>query len=136
MADRSDDYTLHPYDGYAAYVAGVRNFSNHSHVAFINDKNVKVYGSMPHALIHQYKNNINDLLNDYTKMFDSISLLVDFNNDIIKTLSSIDKKYIKKINSIRIDTSKNMIDKTLIEKGYNQKQFCGVNHKLISIIRE
>lgn len=136
MADRSDDYIMHPYDGYAAYVAGVRNFSNYSHVAFINDKNVKVYGSMPHALIHQYKNDINALLNDYIKMFPSVSLLVDFSNDIIKTLSSIDQKYIKYINSIRIDTSKNIIDQSLNNKNKQNKKLQGVNHELIILVRD
>ncbi len=136
MADRSDDYLLHPYDGYAAYVGGVRNYSNYSHVAFIKDKNVKVYGSMPHALIHQYENNMNALLNDYIKEYPQVSLLVDFGNDIIKTLSSIDKKYYKNITSIRIDTSKTLIDQSLQKLKFKGKEYQGVNHKLITIIRE
>lgn len=137
MSDRSDDYTLHPYDGYAAYVAGVRNFTNYSHIEFIKDlPNINVFGSMPHALIHQYKNNINKLLEDYLMINKTVTLLVDFSNDIISTLKIIDKKYYKKITAIRIDTSINMVDKSLVNKKVSLNKIKGVNKYLIEIVRE
>ncbi len=135
MSDRSDDYTLHPYDGYSAYVAGVRNFSNYSHIDFINDDTVKVYGSLPHACIQQYHGDINALINDYLKLHDDISLLVDFDNDIIATLSTINETYWSHIKSIRLDTSKTNLDIGLKNSGHKLPADYGVSMNLVKMVR-
>ncbi len=135
MSDRSDDYTLHPYDGYSAYVAGVRNFSNHSHIDFINDDSVKVYGSLPHACIQQYHGDINTLINDYLKLHDDISLLVDFNNNIVGTLEMINEPYWSHIKSIRLDTSKTNLDISLEMSGHKLPSDYGVSMNLVKMVR-
>lgn len=133
MSDRSDDYRLHPYDGYAAYVAGVRKFSNYSHIEFIKNKeDVFVFGSMPHALIQQFDGNIIKTFEGYKKVCNDGSVLVDFNNDIISTLKELKPKF-QEINNIRLDTSINMIDKSLSK--YNPKQY-GVTTKLVKLVRK
>lgn len=133
MSDRSDDYRLQPYDGYAAYIGGVRNFSNYSHIKFIKQKNeVSVFGSMPHALIQQFDGNIIKTFEAYKKVANDGSILVDFDNDIIGTLKQLKPKF-KEIKNIRLDTSINMIDKSLIK--YRPKQY-GVTTKLVKLVRK
>ncbi len=118
MSDRSDDYHLHPYDGYAAYIAGVRSFSNESHVYFISNKNdVNVIGTMPHALIQQYHGDIVKVYHSFKQKFpnDKIVMLVDYDNDVIGTLEKL-KPYLNDIWGLRIDTSQKIIDKSIKNK--------------------
>lgn len=130
MSDRSDDYRMHPYDGYAAWVAGIYKFSNQSHLEFIKDKKCKVFGSMPHALIHQYQNNLSKLLDDYLLYEpNNACLLVDFDNDIIQTLANT-QQYFNRLSAIRIDTATDTIDQAVLEDNE-----CGITHNLVVKIR-
>ncbi len=135
MGDRSDDYHILPYDGYAAYVGGIRLFSNKAHIEFIEDKsNVHVVGTIPHALIQQFNGDIVKTYEAYTKYYpNEVTMLVDYDNDTINTLQQL-KPYFKHIDAIRIDTSKNMIDKS-IQKIKHTKDDYGSSHKLISLTR-
>ncbi len=132
MSDRSDDYRMHPYDGYSAYIAGIRQFSNHSHIALIKDKNLQVFGSMPHALIHQYNGDIVKTFLAYKKIkeYDGV-ILIDFNNDVINELKKL-TPYFDQIKGVRLDTSINMIDKSLQNR---TTKLYGVNDKLVRLVR-
>lgn len=133
MADRSCDYFNQPYDAYAAYLGGLNLFVSQAQVEFIkNDENVKVVGTMPHALIQQYQNNINELILDFSEINNTknIFCLLDYENNVIKTLEEI-KNSFEYLGGIRLDTSSNMIDKSL----ENEKLY-GVNNKLIKIVKE
>lgn len=134
MADRSDDYQLHPYDGYAAYTAGVRKFSNDSHIALISQNDTQVVGTMPHALIQQYGGDIVAALKAYLKCDSkNVTVLIDFENDILKTITQL-IPYFKQITGIRIDTSKSVIDKSLVNLP-NAKTLNGVNPLLVKKAR-
>ncbi|MGL4951043.1 MAG: hypothetical protein ACRC4M_04410 [Mycoplasma sp.] len=135
MADRSDDYQLHPYDGYSAYVAGIRLFSNQSHIELLNDgHDAKIVGTMPHALIHQFNGDIVKTLNAYRKLYpDNVVILVDFENDVLKTLSEL-KPYFDKVQGIRIDTSSSLLDESLSK--YKRAEDYGVSHNLILMVRK
>lgn len=135
MSDRSDDYQLQPFDGYAAYVAGIRNFSNKAHAAFINDKQVRICGTMPHALIHQFNGDIVATYNAYIKLDKkNVIMLIDFDNDVLQTLALL-KPYFANIHGVRIDTSKSVVDKCLTSLP-NAKELYGVNDLLIKKVRE
>ncbi|MCQ2748048.1 MAG: hypothetical protein MJ223_02160 [Mycoplasmoidaceae bacterium] len=62
MGDRADLYLTQPYDGYAAYVGGLRIFTTEAHADFINDKKIKIVGTIPHALIQQFNGNLSKAL--------------------------------------------------------------------------
>lgn len=132
MADRNDDFRLMPYDAYSAYKAGIRIFTNNAHLQFIkNDENVKLIGTIPHSLIHQYKNDLKTLIRDFNKHINQKpTLLIDFNNDVIKTLESC-KEELENISAIRLDTSSNMVDKSLSKT----KENYGINSNLIFLVR-
>lgn len=121
MADRADLYLAQPYDGYAAWIGGINTFTTKAHVELIEDKKVKVVGTMPHALIQQFNGNLNKALWAYHKTLpkEKLSALVDYHNDVVNEIKKIDKDLKPLINSIRIDTSIRMCDKSLSNKQDN-----------------
>lgn len=134
MADRADVFATQPFDGYAAYVAGVRYFVTDAHLELIaNPKDCHVVGTIPHALIQQHNGNLENTLDHYKLCFknDQLSALVDYDNDVCKTIEEIASKF-PNLASIRIDTSKNVIDKSLPKS----KAFCGVNETLVKQARK
>ncbi len=132
MADRCNSYINQEYDGYAAYVAGVRNFTTKKQIEYINDdKSVKLVGTIPHALIQQFDNDLNKLIIEYNKHYDDLILLIDYDNDVISTLNKI-KSNMHLIKGVRIDTSKALIDKSLDQDSNNY----GVNNALIKLVQD
>lgn len=136
MSDRSDDYHLQPFDGYAAYVAGVRKFSNNSHISLLDaNHDAQVVGTMPHALIQQYNGDIVKTVLAYHNFEkQNITVLVDFENDIIHTLEQL-IPYFKIISAIRIDTSSSLTDKSLFNNE-NKLECKGVNPILVKLVRK
>lgn len=137
MADRTDDYLLQPYDGYSAYVGGVRHFVTQASTAFIKDPSVTVSGTIPHALIQQFDGDLTEAMQTYIKEFgaNNAVALVDYHNDVIAEIKKIAKK-IKNIYAIRIDTSNNMLDKSLQPKYRKCKNAYGVSPYLIKLARK
>ncbi|GHU31518.1 nicotinate phosphoribosyltransferase [Bacilli bacterium] len=137
MADRTDDYLVQPYDGYAAYVGGVRNFVTQASVEFIkSDKNVTVSGTMPHALIQEYDGDLVAAMQDYKKEFSLSKMiaLVDYHNDVCGEIIKLSKHF-KDLYAIRIDTSAYMLDKAL-SKHKRDKTAYGVSPQLIEVARK
>lgn len=134
MGDRSDVYVTQPFDGYAAYIAGMRIFTTNAQVSLLCDKNVKVVGTMPHALIQQFNGNLSKALWAYHKTYpnEKLSALVDYHNDVVAEIKKIDKKLYPLIDSIRIDTSSSICDKSLSK---NKNNF-GVSSKLVLKARQ
>lgn len=141
MADRTNDYFAQAYDGYAAYVGGMRNFVTDASVAFIkNDKLITVKGTMPHALIQQFNGDIVQASKSFVSLYgiDNLSVLIDYNNDIEKDIIKISQEF-KNVKSIRVDTSINLVDFGLQRKFKNWKnkpKLYGVNHELIKLARK
>jgi nicotinate phosphoribosyltransferase len=137
MADRTDDYLLQPYDGYAAYIGGVRNFVTQASVSLINDKNVTVTGTMPHALIQQHNGNLVEALKNYVNEYgdDKVIALIDYHNDIQTEIHRL-ANYFSSLYAIRLDTSSNLIDKGLLKKYGNKKHLYGINPQLVSFARQ
>ena len=142
MADRTDDYLLQKYDGYSAYIGGIRNFVTHASTEYLkNFKDVNVSGTIPHALIQQFNGNLPSVLKAYSKAFknDKLVALIDYHNDVENEIIHLAKSGIKKIDFVRIDTSKNIVDFSLQRRFKNWKQnkkIYGVNPYLVNIARK
>lgn len=141
MSDRSDDYRLQPYDGYAAAVGGMKYFVTRKQVELLENTNwkYKVIGSMPHALIQQNNGRV-DLacqmfLNRYPN--DRLIALIDYNNNVINDLESL-REMFSKIYAVRIDTSKNLVDESLLATIDNQRNMNlnGCNPYLVQLVRD
>jgi len=92
MADRTDDYLLQKYDGYAAYEGGVRNFVTDASVEYLKKcSDVKVTGTVPHALIQMFDGNLNKALYAYHDLYPNEKLvaLIDYHNDAAAELKKI-----------------------------------------------
>lgn len=137
MADRTDDYLLQPFDGYAAYVGGVRNFVTQASVSLIKDKSVSVTGTMPHALIQQHHGNLVEALQNYIKEYGGkkATALIDYHNDIQAEITNLSKHF-SSLFAVRIDTSSNVIDRGLVKKYGNKKNLYGVNPQLVTLTRQ
>lgn len=133
MADRTDDYHNQAGDGYAAYVAGIDLFVTQAHSQYIkNFPNVKVIGTMPHALIQQYKGDLRLAIENYFNVYQiKTTALIDYHNDVIKELESI-YPVMDKVAAVRIDTSKYLIDRSLM---LNKIKEHGINANLIKLVR-
>lgn len=142
MADRTDDYIVQPYDGYAAYVGGIRNFVTEASVKYLKQFNdITVSGTVPHALIQQFNGNLSQALKAYHKTFpqDKLVALIDYNNDVENEIINLKKSGIRDLDFIRIDTSANLVDFS-IQRRYknwkNNKNLYGVNPTLVNIVRK
>lgn len=132
MLDRNCDYFNQPYDAYAAYVAGIKYFVTQAQVQFFKqDPEVKVVGTIPHALIQQYKNNLTEMIQDYATVNETnqIYCLLDYENFALKTLQDL-KGSFQHLKGVRLDTSSSLSDQSL--KDETKK---GVNAELIKLIK-
>ena len=140
MADRSDDYSLQAYDGYAAYIGGVKTFVTKQHASFLKkDKNVNVVGTIPHALIQQYNGDLYSALIAYKKVNKKgkVIALIDFYNNCVDEIKKLKEKGLKQLDYVRIDTSSSLIDESLkdLYQKTSDKSLYGVNDKLIKNVR-
>lgn len=138
MGDRSDDYSLQKYDGYSAYIGGIRNFCTKQHIEYIKkNEGVNYLGTIPHALIQQFNGEIDKALIKYKEISNGpIVALIDYNNDCLSEIEKISKLDFH-IDYIRIDTSSKLVDKSLQKGNWkNDKTLYGVNEKLIKLCRK
>ncbi|MDR3257423.1 MAG: nicotinate phosphoribosyltransferase [Mycoplasmataceae bacterium] len=138
MADRTDDYLIQPYDGYAAYIGGVRNFVTDASVEFIkNYRDVLITGTIPHALIQEFDGDLNETMKAYIKEFGNAKsvALVDYHNDVGSEIKKLSTNF-KNIFAVRVDTSNGMLDKGLRSKFSNVKSAYGVSPQLIEYTRK
>lgn len=142
MADRSDMYFNQEYDGYAAYVGGIRSFVTKAHLNLIPNKDkCKYVGTMPHSLIHQCNGDLIqalELLIENNKNIAPVAL-IDFYNDCCEEIKKIANSNLKnKIYAVRIDTSKSLVDKSLQNNinWKNNEKYYGVNEYLVNNVRQ
>jgi nicotinate phosphoribosyltransferase len=137
MADRTDDYRIQPYDGYSAYVGGVRHFVTDASVSLINDPQVTVSGTIPHALIQEFDGDLNATMQAYVKEYGSTKAiaLIDYHNDIEREIRALSTTF-NDLFAVRIDTSSNMLDKGLKRLGITKKTAYGVSPELVKFARK
>lgn len=137
MADRTDDYLIQPYDGYAAYKGGVRTFVTKASITLIKDKNIRVTGTMPHALIQQHGGDLIKAMKNYIKEHgrEKAIALIDYHNDVESEIHKLANNF-SSLYGVRIDTSSNLIDKGLLEKYGDKKELYGINPKLVELTRK
>lgn len=138
MADRSDFYLNQPIDGYAAYVGGMKNFVTKGLIDLLPiDNDANYLGTMSHSLIQQCQGQLLLAIELFSITFqnEKIIALIDYHNDCLSEIDKLAKsKFKNNIYAVRVDTSKSLIDNCLIENKDNNEYY-GVNHYLISKIR-
>lgn len=132
MGDRGDHYKMQEIDGKAVEDAGIIGHSTYAG----SQGNVDViFGSIPHILIQHFEGNTLEAMKAYVSLFPKekeFIALVDFNNDVISDSISVLKEFGKKLWGVRVDTSKNMVDKMF----ENEEPQYGVNVEQIKRLRK
>ena len=140
MADRNDLYLNQPYDGYAAYIGGARNFVTEAMMKFIDSEDIMHVGTMPHSLIQLSKGDIINALKKFSKTYpeNKVTALIDYSNDCLNEIKKIaSSDFVNIVNFVRVDTSINLVDKCLqIGDWQNDLSIKGACSKLIFKVRK
>ncbi|MBB5172782.1 nicotinate phosphoribosyltransferase [Texcoconibacillus texcoconensis] len=137
MGDRDDHFTQQSGDGYAAYIGGSKAQATHAMNEWWGKKGM---GTMPHALIQLFRGDVVKATQAYHETYpdDDIMALVDYNNDVINDSLKVAREFGDKLNAVRIDTSKTLVDQYFFRNPEMMGRFDprGVNPQLLFALRE
>ena len=135
MADRQDDICTQPGDGYASFIGGIKKVATDAQGELTG---LKGGGTMPHALIQMCGGDVVKACQIYAKTFENeqITALVDYNNDVITDALKAANALKERLGAVRVDTSKNLIDKYFEDKDTSKFDPHGVCKELIFALRE
>lgn len=133
FADRFDYFLNQELDGYAAKIGGVHGVATAAQSFLWQGQPL---GTIPHALIAMHNGDTVAAAKLFASTFPTVPLivLVDFENDCVKTSLEVAKKFGKKLFAVRLDTSETLTDVSLQKNQKTQKT--GVNPQLVSNVRK
>jgi len=132
---RHDHHRVQTGDGYAAHIAGAIGVSTDAQASWWGGRGI---GTVPHALIAAYGGNT---VLAATKFADSaphdvnVVVLVDFENDSVRTSLEVARAMGDRLWGVRLDTSRTLVDRCLWhEMGDFDPR--GVNERLVRKVRD
>ena len=140
MPARHDHWRVQTGDGYAAHVAGAIVGSP---VGVTTDEQAswwggKGVGTVPHALISAYGGNTVLAATKFAEWAPhdlNVSVLVDFDNDSVRTALEVARALGDRLWGIRLDTSESLVDRSLWDELGDFKP-TGVNERLVRKVRQ
>ena len=135
MADRQDDYLTQVGDGYATYVAGITRVSTDAQGLWWGGKGM---GTMPHALIQICDGDVCKASDIYLKSFpnEKVTALIDYRNNVVRDSLILARHLGEKLNGVRIDTSKALVDHYFDDKDTSGFDPHGVCKELVCALRK
>jgi nicotinate phosphoribosyltransferase len=140
MPARHDHHRVQTGDGYAAYVAGARIGAS---IGMTTDAQASWWGgtglgTVPHALISAYGGNTVLAATKFAEWAPpefNIVVLVDFENDSVRTALEVARALGPRLWGVRLDTSSQLVDRSLWnELGDFDPR--GVNERLVQNVRD
>src|SRR5256886_1768230 len=140
MPARHDHHRVQTGDGYAAYIAGQIvgaeiGVTSDAQASWWGGRGV---GTVPHALIASYGGNTVLAATKFAENADpdiNITVLVDFENDSVKTALEVARALGSRLWGVRLDTSGQLVDRSLWgELGDFEPR--GVNERLVRKVRD
>ena len=131
---RHDHYAVQAGDGYAAHVAGAAAVSTDGQGSWWGGKGI---GTVPHAAIAAYGGDTALAAVKFAEHLpESVRLvvLVDFENDSVKTALEVADALGPRLYGVRLDTSGTLVDKSVIP-AMGQFDPRGVNPQLVRNVR-
>ena len=132
---RHDHHRVQTGDGYAAHVAGAIGVSSDAQASWWGGSGI---GTVPHALIAAYGGNTVLAASKFAEHADpdtNVVVLVDFENDSVRTALEVARALGPRLWGVRLDTSGTLVDRSLwAEMGYFDPR--GVNPRLVEKVRE
>jgi nicotinate phosphoribosyltransferase len=135
---RHDHHRVQTGDGYAAHVAGAIGVSTEAQASWWGGRGI---GTVPHALIAAYGRNTVLAASKFAEWADendpdiNIVVLVDFDNDSVKTALEVARALGDKLWGVRLDTSRTLVDRSLWDEmgDFDPR---GVNERLVRKVRD
>ena len=140
MPARHDHHRVQTGDGYAAYVAGQIVGAP---IGVTTDEQASWWGgrgigTVPHALIAAYDGDTVAAAKhfaDWAPADMNVTVLVDFENDSVRTALEVAHALGPRLWGVRLDTSESLVDRSLWEEMGDFKP-TGVNPRLVQKVRE
>jgi nicotinate phosphoribosyltransferase len=140
MPARHDHHRVQTGDGYAAYVAGQIvgapvGVTTDEQASWWGGKGV---GTVPHALISSYGGNTVLAASKFAEWAPpdlNVTVLVDFENDSVRTSLEVARALGDRLWGVRLDTSENLVDRSLWQEMGDYRP-TGVNERLVWKVRE
>jgi nicotinate phosphoribosyltransferase len=131
---RHDHWLVQTGDGWSAHVAGAIGVSTDAQASWWGGRGI---GTVPHGLIAAYGGDTVKAATLFADRFHgemNITVLVDFDNDSIKTALAVAEALGPKLWGVRLDTSEQLVDRSLIDEmgSFNPT---GVNPRLAEKVR-
>ena len=132
---RHDHHRVQTGDGYAAHVAGAIGVSTDAQASWWGGRGV---GTVPHALIAAYGGNTALAASKFAESAPpdvNVVVLVDFENDSVRTSLEVARALGDRLWGVRLDTSRTLVDRALWgEMGDFDPR--GVNVRLVRKVRD
>ena len=140
MPARHDHHRVQTGDGYAAHVAGQIvgaeiGVTSDAQASWWGGRGV---GTVPHALIGSYGGNTVLAATRFAEHADpdiNITVLVDFENDSVKTALDVARALGPRLWGVRLDTSGQLVDRSLWDE-LGDFEPRGVNERLVRKVRD
>ena len=121
-------------DGWSAHVAGAIGVSTDAQASWWGGRGI---GTVPHGLIAAYGGDTVKAAVKFAERFHSdmnITVLVDFDNDSVRTALEVAEALGPKLWGVRLDTSEQLVDRSLLDDmgGFDPT---GVNPRLVEKVR-
>jgi len=140
MPARHDHHRVQAGDGYAAYVAGQVVGTE---IGVTSDEQASWWGgrgigTVPHALIAAYGGDTvaaAQKFSDWAAGDMNVTVLVDFDNDSVRTALEVADALGDRLWGVRLDTSESLVDRSLLDEMGDFRP-TGVNERLVWKVRE
>ena len=132
---RHDHWLVQTGDGLAAHVAGAIGVSTDAQASWWGGRGV---GTVPHGLIAAFGGDTVAAAQAWADRFAAemnVTVLVDFENDSVRTALEVAEALGDKLWGVRLDTSELMVDRALWARMGDLKP-TGVNPELVRLVRE
>jgi nicotinate phosphoribosyltransferase len=132
---RHDHWLVQTGDGWAAHIAGAIGVSTDAQASWWGGRGV---GTVPHGLIAAYGGDTALAARKFVERYArdmNVTVLVDFENDSVKTALEVADALGDDLWGVRLDTSDRLADATL-QRRYGEEAPRGVAAELVECVRE
>ena len=131
---RHDHWLVQTGDGWAAHVAGAIGVSTDAQASWWGGRGM---GTVPHGLIAAYEGDTVTAARHFADRFHgemNVTVLVDWDNDSVRTALEVAEALGPRLWGVRLDTSENLVDRSLLDEmgGFRPT---GVNPPLVEKVR-
>ena len=112
---RNDVLWTQAGDGFSAMAGGVKMVSTEAQASLFGGKAV---GTIPHALIAAFGGDTVKATKRFAETIEGVDViaLVDYDNDCVKTSLDVARALEERLWGVRLDTSENMVDKSVVSQ--------------------